>query len=320
MKTFIILLFFGYCLCCVPAMADPLPLLGLARVSIRVSHLDQARTFYSGLAGFDEAYDVTNADGAIAAAYFKINDDQFLEIIPGLQPDVFPPMAGLAIRTDLLEKLRTMLADRGLNPGKIHTDSDGDTGFYLTNLPGQDIGFLEFVQYGPQSLAEQLRGKFLGANRLSIHMEHMGIITTNFDAAYNFYVKTLGFHENYRRVTTDQSSVVLDHIEMPGPSGDFVELMNVKELGSLTKKRAGSMAHFALTVPDHKAVVAAVHARAPDMRLARPGYGLDNRWGFNLFDPDDTRMEFMQVVNPAHPTPAVAITPLNFHYNNPPPQ
>lgn len=321
MKIFIALVSLGCCLCRLPAIAEPLPLLGLARVSIRVSDLGQARAFYSGLGGFDEAYDATNADGAIAAAYFKINDDQFLKIIPGLQPDVLPPMAGLAIRTDKLQKLRRLLADRGLNPGKIHTDTDGDTGFDLTNLPGQDLGFLEFVEYGPHSLAERLKGKFLGTRRLATHMEHAGIITTNFDDAYNFYVKTLGFHENYRRVTTGQSSVVLDHIQMPGPSGDFVELMNQNGMkGLLSKRRAGGMAHFAFTVPDEKALVATIHSRDPGLHLGKLGYGLDNRWNFNLFDPDGTRMEFMQVVDPAHPTPALAITPPNFHNNNPPPK
>ncbi len=321
MKTTIALFLAAGCLCQVNAMSESLPLLGLAKVCLRVSDFDRAKAFYSSLAGFDIACDVTNADGSVAAAYFKINDEQFFEIIPGLQPGVLPPMAGLAIRTDQLEKLRRMLAGRGLNPGEIHTDSDGDTGFDLTNLPGQMVGYLEFVEYGPDSLAQRTQGQFLSTRRLSTHMEHVGIYTTNFDDAYNFYVKTLGFHENYRRVTTDQSTVVLDHIQMPGPSGDFVELMNHSgATRPLTKRGAGSAAHFAFTVPNEKAVVATAHARAPDMFLVHPGYGLDNRWNFNLYDPDWTRMEFMQVVDPAHPTPAVAITPPNYHNNNPPPK
>ena len=320
MKLTIALLIVGCCLYSFPAISDELPLLGLARVSIRVTDFDKARAFYSDLAGFGEVCVVSNEDGSASSVFFKVNDKQFFEIIPGVRPGVIPAMTGLAIRTDQLHRLRGMLADLGLNPGKIHVDRDGDTGFDLTNLPGQDVGFLEFVQYGSGSLAERTKGQFLSARRLSTHMEHVGIITTNFDAAYNFYVKTLGFHETYRRVTTDQSSVVLDHIQMPGPSGDFVELMNVNDIDRLTKKRAGSMAHFAFTVPNEKAVVTEVHARAPDMPLAHPGYGLDNRWGFNLFDPDGTRMEFMQVVDPAHPTPAVAITPPNFHHDYPPPK
>ena len=229
-------------------------MLGLARVSIRVSDLGQARAFYSGLAGFEGAFEARNADGSVAAAYLKVNDLQFLEIIPGLKTEELRPMTGIAIRTDQLEKLRAMIAALGLNPGKIRTDPDGNSGFALTELPGQDMDFLEFVQYGPESLAERTKGKYLGEPRLATHLEHAGIIATDFDAAYNFYVKTLGFHENYRRVTTDKSTVMLDHIVMPGTSGDFVELMNQSaRAGPMSRKRAGGYAHFALTVPNDSA-------------------------------------------------------------------
>jgi len=308
----LVLLLVACCLCRIPAAANQLPLLEIARVSIRVSNLDQARAFYSGVAGFEEASDV-HKDGSVAAAYFKIDDNQFVEIIPGLKADEVRPMAGFAIRTDQLKKLRGMLAALGLSPGKIRTDADGSTGFTLTNLPGQDLGYIEFVQYGPKSLAERTRGQFLGAHRLSTHLEHVGIVTTDFDAAYNFYVKTLGFHETYRRVSTDRSRVILDHIQMAGPSGDFVELFPPSATGApLKRKRAGSMAHLAFTVPDEQAVVAAAHTREPGVHVGTPAYGLDNRWNFNLFDPDGTRVEFMQVGDPAYPTPAVAVTPLDW--------
>jgi catechol 2,3-dioxygenase-like lactoylglutathione lyase family enzyme len=295
-----------------PAMASQLPLLGLARVSIRVSDLEQARAFYTGVAGFEEAYDAKDAHGSVAAAYFKIDDDQFLEIIPGLKPDDVRPMVGFAIRTNKLEALRKMLAADGLKPGKIEVDADGSRGFKLTSLPGQNLDYVEFVQYGPKSLAERTKGKYLGANRLSDHLEHVGVATTDFDTACNFYVKTLGFHESYRRVVNDRSHAALDHIQMPGPSADTVELF-YPSAGPLKRSRAASMAHFALTVPDEQAVVAAAHLREPGVHLGVPGYGMDNRWNFNLFDPDGTRVEFMQVVDPAHPTPALAVTPLNWH-------
>ncbi|GGA73112.1 hypothetical protein GCM10011507_25920 [Edaphobacter acidisoli] len=295
------------------AAADPLPLLGLARVTIRVSDLSQARTFYSGVAGFQDAYDVRSADGSIAAAYFKINDQQFLEVVPGLKPTQPRPMVGFAIRTDQLQKLHQMLKARGLHPGKIHLDQDGSRGFMLTDLPGQNLDYLEFVDYGPKSLAERTKGQNQDDHRLSTNLEHVGIIATDFDAAYNFYVKTLGFHEVWRRVAEDGKHVIIDHIQMPGPSGDFVELSNFGQSNKpLERKRAAGAAHLALTVADINATVEAVHARQSEMKLHSPRYGLDNRWNFNLFDPDSTRVEFMQVADPAHPAPAVVTTPANF--------
>lgn len=297
----------------VPAAGSQLPLLGLARVSIRVSDLNQARTFYTGVVGLEEAFDARNADGSVAAAFFKVNDEQFLEIVPGLTQSDARPMIGFAIRTDQIAKLRRMLIADGIHPGEIQKDADGSKGFKLTSLPGQDLDDLEFVQYGPKSLAERTKGKYLGAHRLATHLEHVGVIATDFDAAYDFYVKTLGFHETWRRVTPDQGRVVIDHIEMPGPSGDMVELSN--QAGSkvpLARKRAGGAAHFALTVPDVKVVQASVHSIDAGLQQTQPRYGLDNRWNFNLFDPDGTRVEFMQVADPAHPAPAVAVTPADF--------
>ena len=311
MRRFSFLFLVGCCLFRISA-AGQLPLLGIARVSIRVTNLGQARAFYSRIAGFEEASDARNRDGSVAAAYFKINDRQFLKIIPGLDANQARPMVGFAILTDQIAGLRRMLIARGLHPSKIRRDADDSRGFTLTNLPGQDLDFLEFVQYGPKALADRTRGQYLGAHRLSANLEHVGIIATNFDTAYDFYVKTLGFHEIWRRLTADRSRPVIDHIQMPGPSGDFIELSNIGESTSLTRRRAGVAAHLAFTVPDINAVVMEVHKLEPTMHLQAPRYGLDNRWNFNLFDPDDTRVEFMQVADPTRPAPAVVVTPADF--------
>jgi len=301
------------CLCGISALADPLPLLGIGRVSTHVTDLDSARAFYSGVCGFDEAFDVRRADGSVKVAYFKVNDHQFLEVIPGLKSDQVRPMDGFAILTDQIRKLRSMLEARGLHPGKIHSDSDGSRGFNLTDLPGQNLAFLEFVQYGPKSLAGRTKGKYLGPHRLSTRLEHVGVIATNFDAAYDFYAKTLGFNETWRRLTVDRGRVILDHIQMPGTSEDVVELSNQTDAKTpLTRNRAGEAAHFALTVSDVKALMLRVNDMKPGLRETTPHYGLDNRWNFNLFDPDGTRVEFMQSADPAHPAPAVVVTPADW--------
>ena len=299
-----------------PAVADELPLLGLAHVGIRVSDLDKARAFYHGIGGFEEAFDAKNPDGSVAAAYFKINDLQFIEVLPGLTPGQVVPMSHIAIRTDQINKLRQMIADRGLNPTEIALDPDGSLGFSISHLPGIILGDLEFVQYAPGSLADRTKGQFLGDHRTSTHLEHAGMPATDFDAAYHFYVTTLGFHERWRRVAPDRSRVTIDHILMPGPSGDFVELSNFSGASApLTRGRAGTAAHFALEVPDVQVTMRTVLGLDSTLHRTPPHYGLDNRWAFNTFDPDGTRVEFMQPEDPAHPTPAVAITPADMHPN-----
>src|SRR3982750_1043430 len=69
-----------------PAQGGEIPLAGLAGITFRVSDLDKARRYYSGVLGFAEAFTLKDAAGRVASIFFKINDDQFVEVVPGLAP------------------------------------------------------------------------------------------------------------------------------------------------------------------------------------------------------------------------------------------
>lgn len=286
--------------------AEELPLMGLAHVGIRVSDLEQARTFYTGVLGLENAFTTRNDDGSIFVAYFKVNDRQFIEIFPGLRPDDAIPMTHIAVWTADLEKTRQMMQNRGLEPTAIRKGPrDHNLSFSLTRLPGQSLRFLEFVQYMPDSLHILSEGKALGARRLSQHLEHAGIITTDLDAALDFYVERLGFKEVWRRVNGETKRVELVHLRMPGPSGDYIELSNQTGNPNLNRRRAGSMAHCSLEVPDIKEARKMALDRGQD-GIQEPRFGLDLRWQFNLFDPDGTRVELMQPRAKDTPLPPVA--------------
>ena len=276
-------------------LAEDLPLLGLAHVGIRVSDLARARAFYGDLIGLEEAFTTTNDDGSVFCAYFKVNDHQFIEIFPGLQADQVVPMTHIAMYTADLEKLRRMMIDRGLKPGKISQGPrDHNLSFSIRDLPGQNLTFLEFVQYMPDSLHTRDTGHHLGARRISTHLEHAGIVTTDVDAAYNFYVERLGFRETWRRPNPDTGKVALIHLRMPGGSGDYIELSNLSGVADLARKRAGTAAHCSLEVPDIRKAYQETLDRGETKDRQEPRFGLDQRWQFNLFDPDGTRVEFMQ--------------------------
>lgn len=274
--------------------AEDLPLMGLAHVGVRVSNLEGARAFYSGVLGLDNAFTTTKDDGSVFVAYMKVNDHQFIELFPGLKPEDTIPMTHIAMWTEDLEKTRKILLSRGLAPTEIHKGPrDHNLSCSLRQLPGQSLMFLEFVQYMPDSLHMQSKGKALGAHRLSTHLEHAGIVTTDLDAALKFYVDRLGFKETWRRANADTKRVSLIHLRMPGPSGDYVELSNLGDT-KLTRARAGTAAHCSLEVPDIKAAHQAVVDLGQTKDLKDPRFGLDLRWQFNLFDPDGTRVELMQ--------------------------
>jgi lactoylglutathione lyase len=275
--------------------AEELPLLGLAHVEIRVSDLEQARRFYDDVLGYEEPFEVSSAKGTGAAvAFFKVNDRQFIELVlaAGLKADVAPPMTHIAIATDSVERLRAMLVQRGLAVSPIEkSPRDGSLSCAIRTLPGQNLGALEFVEYSAESLESQAWGKALGVRRISQRLEHAGIIATDFAAARKFYIETLGFHETWSRNQPD-GTPVLNHLRLPGSSGDYIELSNKPK--PLSRTQAGTAAHISLEVPEIRAAQKEVLARAPGAALKEPRFGLDQRWQFNLFDPDGTRVELMQ--------------------------
>src|SRR5579872_4965711 len=93
------------CLCLLAgaAFAEDLPLLGLAHVGLRTSDLEKARAFYHGMLGCEEAFDLKAPDGHIAIAFFKINDNQFIEIYPGVPEGTRVMMTHVAFYTDDIE-------------------------------------------------------------------------------------------------------------------------------------------------------------------------------------------------------------------------
>ena len=63
--------------------------------------------------------------------------------------------------------------------------------------------------------------------------------------------------------------------------------------------RAGTAAHVSLEVPDVKVAYQQTLDRGMTQDRKPPRFGLDERRQFNLFDPDGTRVEFMQPRDPA---------------------
>src|SRR6476660_9359435 len=68
-----------------PPSLDELPVMGIANVTFKVPDLDQARAYYKGILGFAEAFDLKDRTGKVASAYFKVNDDQYIEVMPTLK-------------------------------------------------------------------------------------------------------------------------------------------------------------------------------------------------------------------------------------------
>jgi catechol 2,3-dioxygenase-like lactoylglutathione lyase family enzyme len=241
--------------------AQDLPLTGISHVNFRVSDLEKAREFYTGQLGYQQAF-FTGRNGTVGTSYLKVNDDQYIEISPGLKEGEDHRLTHVSFVTTDIEKLHAALTARGLEPTPLRPPGgDGTRGIRVTD----PFGFpLEFTEYLPGSEHAKARGKFEDPKRVSVHLMHAGIPVPRekLDAAIAYYRDKLGFKELQRG-----ESILL---RVPGPRGDAIELMPYS--GTPTREQLGNMQHIALEV-------------------AAPRKTLN--------DPDGSRVEFLEA-KPAH--------------------
>lgn len=294
-----------------PALAQPiadLPILGLAQVSIRVSDLARSRHYYHDILGLPEAFDLKDKAGQITSAWFKVNDEQYLELIPGLHAGDNNRQARLVLQASDLERLHGLYAERGLNPGPIGKGADGNPFFRIVAPNGLVLDFLHYVPGSRQSL---LRGKLLTDQRISTHLLHAGTMVSD-DATKAFFAK-LGWGK-----------------VLPGPRGDYIETPasdrnletknppldpdNPATHAQYLREVSGAVNHISLEITDMHAARETLKRRGAydDLRL-RVASGNNHHWLLHLFDPDGTRTELMS----KDPVPA-DVTPFSVMPPGPP--
>ena len=235
---------------------------------------------------------MTRTEGGVAGVCFKINDRQFIELVPGLKANELPAMTHIAIATDDVEKLRAMLLQRGVAVGPIADLAARRQSLVLgSHAPRSEPGGSRVRPVRPRIAPEQggwARRLGPGAFRSGSNTRESSPPTTPPPGSSTS--RPWGFARP--GAAQPDGTPVLNHLRLPGTSGDYVELSyKPKPLG---RAQAGTAAHISLEVPEIRAAQKVVLDRAPDAGLKEPRFGLDQRWQFNLFDPDGTRVELMQ--------------------------
>jgi catechol 2,3-dioxygenase-like lactoylglutathione lyase family enzyme len=270
--------------------AQDLPLTGISHVNFRVTDLEKARAFYSGLLGYPQAF-TTGRNGAVGTAYLKVNDEQYIEISPGLKEGVDQRLTHVSFVTTDIEKLHAALTARGLNPTPLKpAGGDGTRGIRITD----PFGFpLEFTEYLPGSEHAKARGQFEDPKRISVHLLHAGIPVPRekLEEALAYYRGKLGFQEFWRGGKQD-GEIDWINLRTPGTRGDYIELMLYT--GTPTRAQLGTMEHVALEVPDIQQAFKTVVARGAPEDQSKPKIGRNGKWQLNLYDPDGSRTELME--------------------------
>jgi catechol 2,3-dioxygenase-like lactoylglutathione lyase family enzyme len=212
---------------------------------------------------------------------------QFVEILP--LPSWGAASAGrldhIAFTVADAKEMRSYLAARHWKvPGSVSEGSDGSAWFTVEDPEGHRI---EFAQAPPKLPA-------VPDNPLSAHIIHGGFIIQNRAREDSFYRDILGFRPYwFGGMKEDQASWISQQLP-DGP--DWLEYMLVAPGDKVDRRLAGILDHLALGIAN---VETAYTQLWTGDRLSGqeelPKIGRDAKWQLNLYDPDGTRVELMEL-------------------------
>jgi len=279
--------------CCSTALGGDPPkrprIFGIEGVSIYVSDAHKARAFYDALLDQDQCSkhpkrSFWREKPPAFSLNMSPNRFQFIGLEPAHSPAPSNLIAEVTFLTDNVAALRSYLLAN-------LTDTRSLTGpgmkyLSLTDPEGHKISFLETdgVLKDPKIIAILTKGGYEN------EIIHAGFVVHDRAAMDRFYKDILGFHVYWHGGRTDDET---SWVDMQVPDGtDWIEYMlNVP--ANADHHTLGVMNHIALGVPD-------IHAAEAQLRKngwtgnEKPKIGRDGKWQLNLYDPDDTRVEFME--------------------------
>lgn len=165
-------------------------IIGMAHMAYYVNDLKQARDYYEGFLGFQEALILKNPDGTDHVVFIKINDHQFIKLYAEPVKN-YGYIHDAGFETNDAKGMRDHLAAIGVAvPTSVRKNEEGDLSFDIIEPSGFTI---EIVQYLPGSKVSASKGQFMPPNRISDHIDHIGLLMKDKEVAWKFYSDAFGF-------------------------------------------------------------------------------------------------------------------------------
>ncbi len=118
-------------------------LIGDAHMALFVSDINKTRSFYGDFLGFQEPYCLKNSDSSLIMTFFKVNENQYIEISPNLKPGQ-DFLNHIAFETSNAEQMRLYLASKGFQvPEKANKVRIGNTSFNIKDPDGHTVEFTQ---------------------------------------------------------------------------------------------------------------------------------------------------------------------------------
>jgi catechol 2,3-dioxygenase-like lactoylglutathione lyase family enzyme len=200
------------------------PMNGIAHIAIRVKDIAASVAFYHKL-GFDQAFANLAKDGTtVTQSFIKLNDRQYIELYPVTDHDARVEFLHLCFEGADLNAIHDYYVAEGLTPISVRTAGAGNLLFTMKG-PQQfaDPQNIEYTQYMPGSKHTLEFGKLNGPDRVGDKMTVVALAMQDPAAARTYYLTKLGFTPAAGRVY---------RLNLPGTSGEQVEIVSVDALGS----------------------------------------------------------------------------------------
>jgi catechol 2,3-dioxygenase-like lactoylglutathione lyase family enzyme len=260
------------------------PITGIARVRVYSTDLYKSREFYTRILGLAPG---TAGCTGIAHPCYTVNERQQIELVQVASGTPANLLAEVAFATPDVEQMRRYLVSQHVAAGDIKKDPNGVQHFELLDPEGHPIAFVQL----PAS-----RFFTAAAEQISTRVVHAGFIVKDQAVEDRFYRDLLGFRMYWHGGFKDADN---DWWEIQVPDGtDWIEYMlNVSPTAD--KQERGVQNHFSFAV--EKIQSAAVRLRSHGLKSTdEPEIGRDGKWSWDIYDPDLTRIEFMEFA-PAQP-------------------
>lgn len=189
----------------------------------------------------------------------------------------------LPFATPDAERMRRYLQSRGVQaPAEVRKESNGSQWFAVRD---PEDHLIEFVQ--------EKTPRKPHARALSSHIIHAGFVVRDRAATDKFYRDILGFKLYW---TGGMEAGRTEWVAMQVPEGrQWIEYMITDKAAELSPQLLGVLNHVSLGVPDIQTTTKLLRERGwKPKEESEPQMGKDGKWQLNVYDPDGTRIEFME--------------------------